>query len=146
MQPDVLSMALAIWGAVLSTSLAAIKAWEVWRQRIRLTTSYSFTSNPDQGNDIIIENPSSTPVMISYWELLWVRRNCFRTKINYGEFPDEGYCNITVGPHSRYVLSFREQHHFIQGRPTEREGKLYLKLYIVGRRRPIWLSVYNPDK
>lgn len=146
MQQDMLSMALAIWGAILSTGLAAIKAWEVWRQRIRLTTSYSFASDPDEGNDVIIENPSNTPVMISYWELLWVRRKCVRTTINYGEFPDEGYCNITVGPHSRHVLSFKDQHHFMQGHPAARKGKLYLRLHVVGRRRPVWLYVYNPDK
>lgn len=145
-QMGVLSIALAIWGAILSTGLAAIKVLEVWQQRMRLTTSYCFTSDPEQGNNIVIENPSKTPVMISYWELLWVRRSFFRIVVNDGEFPDEGYCNITIGPHSRHVLNFRDQHHFAMGRLSSRKEKLYLKLYVVGRRRPVWLQVYNPGK
>jgi hypothetical protein len=57
---------LAIWGSVISTVLAVIKIRETWRDQRRLTTSHSF-SHPDYGeNQIIIENPSNTPMMVNY--------------------------------------------------------------------------------
>jgi hypothetical protein len=81
-----------MWGAILSTALAGIKISEVWRERVRLSTSYSF-SNSDyrKTNEIIIENPSKTPVMISYWELLWRSRRFLKMETASGRFPQEGY-------------------------------------------------------
>jgi hypothetical protein len=58
----IISTILAIWGSILSTGLAGIKILEIWRERLLLSTSYSFSAHK---NEIIIENPSKTPVMIS---------------------------------------------------------------------------------
>jgi hypothetical protein len=133
-----------MWGAALSTGLAAIKIFEVWRERPRLTTSWSFSSSPAYGeNEIIIENPTKTPVMISYWELLWLERRRLKHKVMYGRFPDAGYCNITIGAHSRHILGFTESEYFDAARTVEKFGDIYLRLYVVGRHKPMLLKVYG---
>jgi hypothetical protein len=147
MTQGTISIVLGIWGAILSTALAGIKILEVWRERLRLSTSWSF-SNPDycKRNEIVIENPSKTPVMISNWELLWRRRRVFKCEITGGRFLQEGYYNITIAAHGRHTLEFTGQEYFDWGRATVKMGKLYLNLYVVGRRSPVLLKVYDPNK
>jgi hypothetical protein len=143
---DGLSIGLALWGAVLSTVLAAIKIWEVRREGLRLTTSYSFSTDAAVGNDVIIQNPSKNPVMISYWALLWLQRRWGRWIITNAKFPDEGDLNVTIAPFSQHVLSFEDATHFDWGASAVHKGKIWLKLYVVGRRRPVWLLVYDPKR
>jgi hypothetical protein len=136
---------LAIWGALLSTVLAGVKLWEMHRARPRITTSYSLSAPDQGGNQIILENASSTPVMVSYWELHLRKRKGFRVETVSGRFPNEGYCNITIGAHSRHVLSFEDEEYFSWG-VSEQDGAVWwLKLHIVGRGRPVWLRVYPKD-
>ena len=139
-----ISTILAIWGAILSTGLVGMKILEIWRERPRLSTSYSFASPGWGDNEIIIENPSKTPVIISYWELLWLKRRYLRLQTNHGTFPNEGYCNITIGAHSRHTLVFSEQEYFDAHQTTADFGNIYLRLHVVGRRKPILLKVYEP--
>ncbi|WP_316235305.1 MULTISPECIES: hypothetical protein [unclassified Bradyrhizobium] len=140
-------MILAIWASVVSTMLAGIKILEMWRDRRRLTTSYNFAAPGHGGNKITIENPSKTPVMISYWELLWVKRHHLKIETTGGRFPtDEGYCSITIPEHGRHILTFDDAEYFDWGHSTTNKRKLYLKLHIVGRRKPLTLSVYDPNR
>lgn len=64
------SLILAAWGALISTALALIKINEFYGDRPRIVTSYSFGSDPETGNEIILQNPTKTPVMVTYWEVL----------------------------------------------------------------------------
>ncbi len=143
---DWLPIGLAIWGAALSTVLAATKLWEVWKKRFRLSTTYSFSSHPEEGHEIIIENISKTPLMLSYWELLWVKGPWWRSRVTDEKYPDEGYCGVTINPHSRHVLKFEGLEKFSWGKKAEAKGVLYLKLHAAGRRRPLWLKVYDPKR
>ena len=138
---DTLTTFLSIWGATVASGLAGLRVWEVWQERARLSVTCSFSSDPRTGHEIIIQNPSTTPFMISYWELLWVTREFCRRKTVYGMFPNEGYCDITVGGHSRHILRFQGAEYFPWRTEDAIRGKIYLKLYIVGRRRPLWLYV-----
>lgn len=147
MTQQTLSMILAIWATIVSTVLAYIKILEVWRDRLRLSTSYEFAAPGYGGNRIIIENPSKTPIMISYWELLWIRRARFISEVTDGRFPtDEGYCNITIPAHARHVLEFDGSEYFEWGSSAISNGTLYIKLHVVGRRNPLTLRVYNPSQ
>lgn len=147
MQPDY-SFWLGLWGSVIATALAGIKLWEFYRDsRLGLTTSYSFTSLPEYGNEIIIENTSKTPALITYWELIWARRilwfNIFELG---GEYPDEGYCDITIPAHARHMMPFREENHFKTKREIDgHRVALYLKLYLAGKSRPVWLRVWKSN-
>ena len=144
MTQQLLSMILAIWASLVSTALACIKVWEVWRDRLRLSTSYEFGDSEHGGNKIIIENPSKNPVMLSYWQLLWMKRRGFINEVTSGKFPDEGYCSITIPAHGRHVLEFVGPQYFEWGHSRIGDGKLFLKLDVVGRRRPLLLHVYDP--
>jgi hypothetical protein len=147
MTQQLLSMILAIWASCVSTTLAGIKILEVWRDRLRLTTSYDFAAPGHGGNKIIIENPSKTPVMISYWELLWIKRQLFRRETTGGRFPpEEGYCNITIPAHGRHILRFEDSEYFEWGASAISKGKLYLKLHVVGRRKALTLKIYDPKR
>lgn len=133
---------LSAWGAFVSTLLAGVKLWELYRQRARLIVSYSFSS-PENGNDIILYNPTNVPVLIDYWELLWIKKKLFhRSRITIGEFPDEGVCEIAIPAHSRYVLSFREQRYFDWHAGTASRGDIFIRLHVVGR-RPVLKEVYR---
>ncbi|MFZ0943558.1 MAG: hypothetical protein WB930_21025 [Syntrophobacteraceae bacterium] len=136
---------LAIWGSLISSVLACIKLWETWRDRRRLTTSYSISYADDDESQIIIENPSNTPVMVNYWELLWIKGRLFRPETIDGVFPNEGYCNITIKAHDRHVLSFKGGQKHYRGRNATK-AKLHLKLYIAGRNRPYSYIAYDPAK
>ena len=110
----------------MSTLLAAIKLWEVWKSRLRLDIGYNFTGSAQIGNEIIIRNLGSTPFLITYWELL--------------------YCDnadIRVGPHSSIKLTFREQNHFDWGTSALRGRAIFVRLHIAGRLRPLLRKVYG---
>ena len=133
---------LAAWGAFLSTMLAGVKLWELYQQRARLIVSYSFSS-PENGNDIILYNPTNVPVLINYWELLWIKKKLFhRSQLTAGEFPDEGLCDIVIPAHSRYVLSFQEHRYFDWHVGKAGGGNIYIRLHVVGR-RPVLKEVYR---
>jgi hypothetical protein len=67
--------AVSYWGAGLSTILAGIKVWEtIWRDRLKLATSYSWTGELGTDDTITIVNLSSTPVHVAYWTLAWKPR------------------------------------------------------------------------
>lgn len=139
-------LVLSIWGAAISTILALIKIWEVYRDRMRLVVSYAFDSRPEEGNKIIIANPSATPVMIQYWELLWVKKRFGIIPQTYNEtFPDDDYCNLTIQAHSKDELIFRDMDYFDWGYKSGK-GRLYLKLHIIGRKFPLKKFVYDFEK
>lgn len=66
-----LSVILGAWGAALSTMLAGIKIWEIWRDRHRVEIGYSFVDDETVGNSISIRNLSGRAFILSYWELLY---------------------------------------------------------------------------
>lgn len=140
---DTYSALLSTWGALLATVLAGLRMWEFSRGRQRLSTSYLFTSDPERGNEITIENSSDRPAMISYWELAWADRRFGRTLFErIEEMPDEGSYDVTIPPHARHTLHFVDGHHFRKRSDIDgHKVQLYLKLYLVARRSPVILSV-----
>jgi len=137
---------LGIWGAILSTCLAYVKFLEFRRERPQLSTTYSFISDPNHGNQVIIQNSSKTPVIISHWELIWQKKRLFKTEatetIDYGYLDDRR--DIIIGAHDTHTLTFQEQDHFQWGYKTAEKGILYLQLHIAGRAKPVMLKVYDP--
>ena len=148
MKSTSLTGTLGIWGALISTVLLVIKIIEMWRERLHLSASYRFSDRDHGGNEIIIQNPSKTPVLISHWELLWRKRRPFRTEttqtLDYG-FPEDRR-DITIAAHSTYTLRFTEQNYFEWGCKTRDKGILYIELHIVGRKIPLLLHIYDPSR
>lgn len=97
------STPIATWGAVLSTLLAVIKIWEVWRARIQIEVGYNFTSNEYIGNQVIIRNLGATPLIITYWELVWCERKIFRWEQSHSVDAEEDVEDIKLAEHSSIV-------------------------------------------
>lgn len=131
---------LAIWGAIISTVLAAFKIWETYTERRRILVSYRFGSE-DEGNDIILKNPGKTPIMIDGYELFWSKWRFLRKRSFFEfAFPEDGPRSLIIGAHSRAVLNFSEMDYFTPYKP--KKGNLYIRLYLTGKRWPTTLCVY----
>lgn len=138
---------LAAWGAVLSTSLAVIKFVEMWKQRFRVVATYQFTSDPNIGNEVILTNLAAKPVLVSYWTLEWtVRRLCFLRRVVDEIEPEDMGGRLTIPPHGDIPLLFREFDHFAWSPVSRPKQRLYIRLNLAGRRKPIRLFVYDANR
>lgn len=134
---------LAIWGAALSTLLAGLKVWEVWRARIRIEIGYNFTSDENIGNDVIVRNLSSTPLLVAYWELVWRKRRLLGWKESYLVSPEDGNTDIKINSHSSIKLTFNEMNYFSTNYDAVAGRKIFIRFYIAGRSWPILRKVYG---
>jgi len=132
---------------VISGALAVIRVYEFVRDRwwLGLYVKTSLTSDADIGNTVVVLNASGTPANVYYFDLVWVprwrgmKRRIFR-KISHDASPLEfEYCDATVPPHGQYTFSFSEADHFDWG--IQLKEDIYLRLWLVGRRRPVWFWV-----
>ena len=134
---------IALWGAGLSTLLAVVKLWELWVARRRVEISYNFRSLPEIGNDIIIRNLSSTPIVITYWELLFCERKAFRWKAFRSEDPEEDVSDLCIAGHSSIKINFSGQYFFEWGHNVLGGKRLYFRFHIAGKRKPKKLLLYK---
>ncbi|TIL40233.1 hypothetical protein [Mesorhizobium sp.] len=142
-----ISFWLGAWGALLATLLAALRFYEAWRARQRLQATHDFTSDPNIGNEVIVINISGTPVMVNYWVLEWSKRRWWRKRQVVSTIePEHGGGSFTISPHSRYALGFADADYFDWGYKTRPGQKLWIKLHIAGRRKPVLLKVFDPEK
>jgi hypothetical protein len=65
------STLIAWWGGVLSTLLALVKLWELWRDRFQVEISFNFTGSQEIGNEILVRNLSSRTFILAHWQLLY---------------------------------------------------------------------------
>jgi len=137
-----MSNAIAWWGAGLSTLLALIKLWELWRDRFRLQVGYNFRGNEDLGNEVIIRNLSMRPVVLTYWELLYCSGRLPNRTFETLRDPGADAMDIQIAPHTSYTLTFAEQDHFAWGATALNVRAIYLRLHLAGR-RPILRKVYS---
>src|SRR5258706_4511466 len=128
---------VAVWGAGLSTILAVVKILEVWRSRTRIEVSYNFTSSSDIGNEVIIRNVTGTPLLVTYWELVWRHRSWFRWKQSKTIGPHEFYQDLKIPGHSSATLEFREQDYFDTRASSLGSDQIYVRLHIAGKSKPI---------
>lgn len=123
----------AWWGAVLSTILAAIKGWELWRDRFRVEIGASFTSAPDIGNEVRIRNLSPKPLILVHWEVFhgsgfWLSRK--ETSI-CGRDYDAG--DATIAPASTHTLTFADELYFSTNPDRLKGRSVYIRLHVAGR-------------
>lgn len=124
---------LAWWGAGLSTLLAATKLWEFWRDRFRIEVSHNFTTHPDIGNEVLVRNLNDYPIILSYWELLWLSgRWPFLTQTPL-ESPDEYTNDTRIDAHSTLTLTFSGRNDFDWGVKAMKGRRIYLRLHFPGR-------------
>jgi hypothetical protein len=134
---------IALWGAILSTLLAITKFWELWKDRTNIEVSYNFTGSDDIGNEVIIRNLATTPIIITYWELIWRDRKLFYWKETSRIAPDEFFSDIKLSGHTSTKLTFKEIDHFDWSPSALGTNKIFLRVHIAGKRRPIVKYVYG---
>ena len=133
---------IAWWGAGLSTLLALVKLWELWRDRFRIDVGYGFTGEPSIGNDIYIRNLSGKPIIMTYWEVFFRPHLWPLKKDIYIQSPEEESHDVQINPHSSLTLNFSEMNHFDWGWKTMKRKRIYIRLHVAGR-RPILKRVYG---
>lgn len=132
---------IAWWGAGLSTLLAIVKLWELWRDRFRLDVGYNFAGNVEDGNTILIRNLSGKPIILPFWEVLYVSGYWPRRKFETVAYQDHDLGDRRIEPHSTLKLHFTEQNYFSWGRKALKGRKIFIRLHIAGR-KPILKQVY----
>ncbi len=130
---------IAWWGAGLSTLLALVKLWELWRDRFRIDVGYGFT---EDSNNIHIRNLSGKPIILTYWEVFYRPHLWPIKKDSCINSPGEYACDIEIKPHSRKTLSFMGEDYFNCGCKAMQGRRIYIKLHVAGR-RPIVKRVYG---
>ena len=143
---------LSIAGFGTSTVLAVIKGIEFYgSRRVAFVANARFTGSYEIGNTIVLLNKSSIPATISYFELAWTEprtlmgwRVPLTKKVVHSDTPVHPVdgCEITVAPHGVTSLLFNEENHFDWGGSLEQA--IYLKLWLVGGKSPIWLWITGP--
>lgn len=133
----------SLWGAALSTVLGMVTLWEkLWKERVRLATTCSFSGQEGSTDTITIVNLSGATVHVCYWTLAW-RRNFFRWKVpSIDVTPDYEEANtFTIAPRDKEILHFEERDKFDWSYRIAKHRQLYLTLHIFGRRKPMVLKV-----
>lgn len=132
---------IAWWGAGLSTLLAIVKLWELWRDRFRLEIGYSFTSEAQIGNTVLIRNLSGKPIILSFWEVLYSGGHWPRRKFEAIAYPNHDSGDRRIEPHSTLELHFAEQDYFSSSHKALKGRRIFIRLHVVGR-KPILKAVY----
>ncbi|SAL06071.1 hypothetical protein AWB81_07430 [Caballeronia arationis] len=140
-----LSVILGAWGAILSTLLAGVKIWEIWRDRHRIEIGHNFTSDESIGHSISIRNLSGRAFILSYWELVY-GAGCWPFRTFDGlRSPDHDVSDIKIEAYSTYTLSFCDEDHFGWGPKALKGRKIYIRMHVAGR-KPMLCLVYPTDR
>jgi hypothetical protein len=149
---------LAIWltriGAFTGFLAFLLKLWEFYRdRRPSLWLTYSFSSDPDTGNTLVILNSSKVGTSIWGYSLvavpntllnrLWPRLSRARVEVMHEEVSGGDPVDIEVPPYGQATIRFVGEYHFDWS--YSRTTNLYLRLWTTSRRRPISLFVVGPN-
>lgn len=133
---------IAWWGAGLSTLLAIVKLYELWRDRFRVDVSYNFTGSESIGNEVLIRNLSSRPLILAHWELFYCSGRWPRRNFEPFESADFDAGDRRLEPYATHTLHFAEQNYFNWGHNTLNGRRIFIRLHIAGR-KPLLKLVYS---
>jgi hypothetical protein len=141
--PDSGSIIIAWWGALLSTSLALIKLWEVWRDRFQIEVTYCLRGEPSLGNDILIRNLTNRPLILAHWELFYRIGKWPRNEYESLHMADMDDGDQRIDAYSTLKLHFANENYFSWNNKALDGRSIYIHLHVAGR-KPIIKKVY-PD-
>ena len=134
----------------LASIVSSLELIDKVRELIRpkIVVGRSLTGSEDIGNTISIANISATPLLIDYWQLIWIKRVkvFFKKELEICSPEGPDIIDITIQPHTKYLLTFNGMDHFDWGYQTIPNGKLYIRLHICGKRKSVTKLVYDPNK
>lgn len=115
-------------------------------KRKRVYANLALTGSSDHGNILTITNGSDVPVMVDYWEVVWMKWTWKGRKPGQVEasqdFDDHGF---TLAANTRKVFQFIEGDHFGWGVRMAKHGKLFLRLYLDGSKKPHETMLHDPN-
>ncbi|UFS77058.1 hypothetical protein LPB73_06660 [Tardiphaga sp. 37S4] len=143
-------MDIATLGSYVALVLAGLKVLEFFRDRKpKLSIETLLRGSVEMGNDILLFNSSKIPARVYYYELIWMKPKRVtrwlglrREQIGYQFSLEDSTADISVDGYSLATLNFSDEDHFDWG--DDAENDLYLKLSIVGRKRPLWFWITGP--
>jgi hypothetical protein len=135
------SSLIAWWGAGLSTLLAVVKLFELWRDRFRVDVSYNFTGSESIGNEILIRNISSRPLILAHWELLYCSGRWPRRQFESFESAEFDAGDRKLEPYATHTLHFSDANYFSWGHKVLNGRRILIRLDIAGR-KPLLKLVY----
>jgi hypothetical protein len=140
--------AIEIWltriGAGAGLIAIMFRAYEFYRDRRPNLSVHTWdTSDPERGNTILILNASKVPTNIYSYSLETAPRTLlsrrwprFTRKWDTIEFHlEDRYVDIDVPAYSQVAIPFAGQDHYDTS--VRRMSDLYLRIWIVGRSRPL---------
>ena len=105
------------------------------------------------GNTINVVNVSAkTAAHIGYLDLAWVERRRFlgcpipftRKVVADDSIMEPGDPDMfSIPPQTAHSLWFGEENHFGWGK--DMTSDIYLRLYVIGKNKPVWLRVTGPS-
>lgn len=130
-----LTTLIAFYGGVLSTFLALLKFREAWQDRFRITTL--LTSGED--HQVHITNLYHKSVTLINYELFWAKSKNSEDGYHAIDTGSDDCCNIAISPGETRRLEFSGQYGFSL---NNKKGKLYIRMYIAGRKKPVTNLLY----
>lgn len=123
---------IALWGAILSTILAGVKGFELWRDRHRVEVEGRFTSSEHEGNEIRVRNLSSRPLIVTYWQVShrkgvwpWFKWD----EICSAEFDAQ---DLKIEPNSSNNFTFVDEHYFSTSPKALKGRRVVFTLHLAG--------------
>jgi hypothetical protein len=135
-----ITMFLAIWGAVISTGLFIVRVWEIRRDRFRLPVTIGMGVGGPDRNVIYITNQYKNPITIEGFELYWAKDKKGNVGYKALETGLEQECNISIAAYATRPFVFEEEYAFSF---RADRGNLYLKLHIAGRKKDIVHTLFK---
>jgi hypothetical protein len=90
-----------------------------------------------------VRNLSGNPLLITYWELVWRKHRLFGWKESHIVSHEGGNPDIQINSLSSIKLTFNEMNYFSTNYNAAAGRKIFMRLYIAGRCRPILRKVYG---
>jgi hypothetical protein len=136
---------IAIWGALVATAVALVEIHRLFRDRIRLTTSYMWVGLEEESDTIVIANLSPTPVLVSHWTLTW-NAPWYRwgiKPVDVTPYPDgpRDPSGFKVDGYATYSMYFAQDDKFSWTGKSSKGRNLHLTLNLFGRRKSVKLKV-----
>jgi hypothetical protein len=137
------TMMIALWGAGVSTALGIIKLIEFKRTFVRVEASWVLRSHEEIGHDVLILNNSAQPIFVTYFDIVRAKRKWLRRSVTNVEFSlEDEHAAYRIEPFGAKKLNFSEGDYFpTTSKRAEKFGPLYVRVWLGGRKKPIWLRV-----
>ncbi|OOQ57411.1 hypothetical protein [Mucilaginibacter pedocola] len=140
------SLFISLISLMVAIVLAWIRVVEYRRDNRSLQVSYTMSYYPDEWNIIYLTNISSKPILIDYWDVVWVKRQgLFRYKYEGVLSRNNEDLHVNLPPHSRKQFDFKDQYEFDWNSHKHEGEALFLELRISGKKKPLYLFVYKPN-